>query len=75
MTLALLVRVFNKFKRLSISVLGLHVLFLHVIGCIKHAVHTEDDDRTDIVIQGLVEISLSARFQRSEHNSQQCTCQ
>lgn len=51
---------FNKFYRLTISALGLHVILLYVIGCVKHAVHAEDDDRTDIVIQGLVEISPPA---------------
>lgn len=68
MALALLMRFFNKFNRLSISALGLHAILLDAIGCIKSAVHAQDDDRTDIVIRGLVETSLSARFQRCEHS-------
>ncbi len=62
--------IFHKFNRLSISALGLHVILLYVIGSIKHAVRAEDDDRTDIVIQGLVETSLSACFQCCTHDSQ-----
>lgn len=50
---------FHKFNRFAISALGFHVILLYIKGCIKHAVQEEEDDRTDIVIQGLVEISLS----------------
>lgn len=75
MALVVLMRFFNKFNRLSISALGLHVILLYVIGCVKHALHAEDDDRTDIVIQGLVETSLSACLQRCEHIGQQRTHQ
>lgn len=59
-TLVSLMRFFNKFNRLTISALGLHVILLYVRGYIKHAAHAEDGDRADIVIWGLVEISLSA---------------
>lgn len=48
MALVLLMGFFNKFYRLSISGLGLHVMFVYVTGCIKHAVHAEDS-RTDII--------------------------
>lgn len=60
MALVSLMRFFNKFYRLTISALGLHVILLYVRGCVKHAVHAEDDDRADIVIRGLVEMSPSA---------------
>lgn len=72
MALVLLMRCFNRFNRLSISAPKLHVILLKVINCVKHAVYAEDD-RTDIVIQGLVEISLCVCFQCSEHNNEQCT--
>lgn len=73
--LVFLMRFFNKFNRLSISALELHAILLYVIGCIQHAAHAEDDDRPDIVIRGLVEISLPACFQHCARSSQQCTHQ
>lgn len=63
--------IFHKFNRLSVSALGLHVILLYVKGCIKHAVQAEEDDRADIVIQGLAEMSLS----HSLSSSQRCTNQ
>lgn len=51
---------FNNFNKLSISALGQLVILLYVIGCVKYAVNLEDDDRTDIVIYRLVQVSVSA---------------
>lgn len=65
MALVLFIRFFNKFNSLSISASGLHAIMIYEIGCIKYAIHVEDDDRIDTVILRLADLSLPDSYAES----------